>query len=121
MNQYEFHLIPSLLPARTEEDDDTEVGTLVHNLGWAIGTTSSLLQIRLNHLSRSYAGSYALAAYLYLARQVCLALYFTPLVGKYEAREHFGFINLVDFLVIAALAWQAAIYPRVEQQVEEDD
>ena len=121
LDHYEYHLVPSRLPSRTEADDDAEVGVWLHNLSWAIGTTACLLQLRLNRLSRTFAGNYALVTYLNLVRQVCLALFFTPLVGIYEAREHFGFIHTVDFLVVAGWAWQAITYPRVEQAVEEDD
>lgn len=120
-NHYDLYLVDPLhrLPA---EHTDTEMSTTVSSLSGAFKLTAFTLQLLLNKHSSTFAGQYAIHAYLTILRRGVRLLKFWPwFVGRYEVR---GGIAWTTVLWIAAdiwAAWQALTLPRVEQVVKEDE
>ncbi|WVR05554.1 hypothetical protein IAU60_002573 [Kwoniella sp. DSM 27419] len=79
-----------------------------------------LMQIAHNHANGTFAGQYAIAAYMMLAYKVLqLVYYFPSVVGRFEVHEALPWYSLLEVGLLAAHAWQAWTLPRVEQKVDD--
>ncbi|OCF42859.1 hypothetical protein I317_03336 [Kwoniella heveanensis CBS 569] len=96
--------------------------TLVSSIGTASWDLSFILQVAHNFRTGTFAGMYALTAYLDLAHRVTKLVYYLPwVVGKYEVWEGMAWHQLVMVAVEIVLVYQAWTMPRVEQKVEDVD
>ncbi|WVF71011.1 hypothetical protein IAT40_005807 [Kwoniella sp. CBS 6097] len=96
--------------------------TLVSSIGIASWDLSYILQIAHNFRTGTFAGMYALAAYLDLAHRVTKLVYYLPwVVGRFEVWEGMAWHQLVMVVVEVVLVYQAWTLPRVEQKVEDAD
>lgn len=84
--------------------------------------TSVLLQLFTNARAMSFAGAYALEAYMVLASGLFNILYnSTRFVGAYYARPGYHVFEIVAAVGALGAAFQAATLPRVEQNQPEED
>lgn len=86
--------------------------------------TATVLQLALNRQASTFAGQYALEAYLVVIRRSVRLLRFWPwFVGRYETRGGIGYSTLIWIALEGVTVWQAWTLPRVEQSVkgEEDE
>ncbi|WVQ96950.1 hypothetical protein IAU59_004059 [Kwoniella sp. CBS 9459] len=96
--------------------------TLVSSIGIASWHLSYILQVAHNFRTGTFAGQYALSAYLDLAHRVTKLVYYLPwVVGKYEVWEGMAWHQVIMVLIEVVLAYQAWTLPRVEQKVEDAD
>lgn len=84
--------------------------------------TAFILQLLLNRDGSTFAGQYALHAYMVIIRRGVRLLKFWPwFVGRYEVRGGIGWKTVLWTIVEAIAAWQALTLPRVEQAIKEDE
>ncbi|KAJ7207989.1 hypothetical protein GGX14DRAFT_634694 [Mycena pura] len=119
----EYHVLPPLIPPRSPEDHPTNsVARISALLSFPLAFTGNLSQLLLNHRARTFAGSYKLAVSLrFVSAMLALVLYSPALVGRFDARPGFSVPGAVDLFVLAATMWQAAIFPKVVQNAEDED
>lgn len=80
------------------------------------------MQYDLNSRSGSFAGSYALTAYLDAAKHFVEILYFfEPVVGRPDTRSGISWMQVLDMVLVGVGAWQAWRWARVEQTVPGDE
>lgn len=118
---YDWVIIKPLI---TTPDDfaDTRFPTSLASLLQAAKFTSITLQLVFNYHSQTFAGLYALEAYLVIIRRGLRLLKFWPwFIGRYETRGGIGGIAIIGMMIDAVVVWQAWTLPRVEQVVKEDD
>lgn len=76
----------------------------------------------MNHRTHTFAGTYALVAYLQLGIEVCHILYnFSFIMGKSYEIKGLSFLEVSSVVSAIALVYQAATLPRVEQVVPDDE
>jgi hypothetical protein len=118
---YDITLIAPLHYHKSEHED-TRLPTSVSILIRTFEFTAIILQINLNNHSGTFAGTYALKAYMEVARRIVQLLQFWPwLIGRYEVRGGLGAITFIWIILDVVMSWQACTLPRVEQVVPEDD
>jgi hypothetical protein len=116
MFKYPFHLIsPSRPLSRASSFTQRKP---YQSLVFASSLTAVILQLDLNRRSNTFAGKYALAAYLNLARRGLEMLWFWERVAGRSAGEGLFLGEVVWVGTDVVWAWQAWRMPRVEQ-VEE--
>ena len=76
-------------------------------------------QLSFNHISRTFAGDYSLNAVLHVVHSLIALVWWTPLIGKYDARESLRYETGLRVLVSLWAGWQAWTLPRVEQDVKD--
>ncbi|KAJ7186864.1 hypothetical protein C8R46DRAFT_1058256 [Mycena filopes] len=110
----DYHLISGQLPPPGPEDHPTNI---VHRISallvFPLQFTGRLSQFILNHRSRTFAGSYKITVLLRVLRTV-LWLIFDALPGL-------SVPDAMDTVLLAAIAWQALVFPRVVQKAEDED
>jgi hypothetical protein len=118
---YDFVLI-SPLNHVTGDHDDARLPNYMISLIRSAELSAVILQIIFNKYSGTFAGMYALRAYMEAARQMIRLLRFWPwLIGRHEARGGLGAITSIRIILDGIMFWQAWTLPRVEQVVPEDD
>jgi hypothetical protein len=118
---YDWVLVNPLIRV-PDEFSDTRFPTSLVSIIQTAKYTSIILQIIHNHYSQSFAGLYALEAYLVIIRRGVRLLKFWPwFIGRYETRGGIGGIDLIGMMIDVVVVWQAWTLPRVEQVVKEDD
>jgi len=101
---------------------DTQLPTILLSVIASAKFLASILQIIHNHNAQTFAGQYALEAYLIGIRRVVKLLEFWPwLMGRYEVRGGMGAATAIGIVIDAVVLWQAWKLRRVEQVVPEDD
>jgi hypothetical protein len=50
-----------------------------------------------------------------------LFTYLPAVIGRYDARPELSFLEAVEYIILAAMAWQAAVFPQVTQKMEDED
>jgi hypothetical protein len=118
---YDFVLIAPLnrVPGT---HDDARLPNYIISLIRSAEFSAIILQIIFNKHSGTFAGMYALRAYMEVARQMIRLLRFWPwFIGRHEARGGLGAITFIRLILDAVMFWQAWTLPRVEQVVPEDD
>lgn len=105
-----------------KEHADMDSGKFTNALMQGAISSAVVLQLVLNHHAGSFAGQYALHAYMIVAQRIVKLLRFWPwFVGRYEVRGGIGWATVITMACEAAAAWQALTLPRVEQVVKEDE
>jgi hypothetical protein len=114
---YDFMLISPLnhVPG---PHDDARLPNYIASLIRSAELSAVILQIIFNKNSGTFAGMYALKAYVEAARQMIRLLRFWPwLIGRYEVRGGLGVTMLIVIILDVVLFWQAWTLPRVEQVI----
>ncbi|KAK7039640.1 hypothetical protein R3P38DRAFT_3181414 [Favolaschia claudopus] len=84
--------------------------------------TANLLQFILNYRSKIFGGSYKLFPLLRCVDSVLQASLFVPwIVGRYEMRPGLKLYEVVDWAFVAGRSYQAIVYPRWTEEMEERD
>ena len=88
--------------------------------------TSTLMQIRHNHLASTFAGEYALTTRLELAAHALRVVssagrLFSWVIGHQGVWDGVTPEQALDVCFSTALTWQSARYPRIEQQIEGEE
>lgn len=118
---YDLVLVNALIRL-PDEHPDANPSELSISIITSTGLTAHALQVIMNRNSGTFAGQYALEAYLVAARRAIKLLQFLPwMTGRHEARGGLGGIEGIMILFEVAWLWQAATLPRVEQHSIEDD
>ncbi|KAL1406147.1 hypothetical protein Q8F55_007831 [Vanrija albida] len=88
----------------------------------ALPSTALVLQLALNRTSGTFAGGFALASWLYSAKVLIELAYFsTRVVGHYDVHEGLSLGGLIGHALTFVRLYQAIKYPRVEQNVPDED
>ncbi|KAJ6588605.1 hypothetical protein B0H19DRAFT_1100250 [Mycena capillaripes] len=75
--------------------------------------TGNVSQLLLNYRSRTFAGSYKLTVVLACISSMLVLMNFMPtVVGRYDARPGIRIWEVVEMVALAALGWQAVIFPK---------
>lgn len=124
---YEYHLnlIPSALPAATAEDLRREMMFTYPTLNsffWSLQVTGVILQLDHNRRSGTFAGQYALTAYLEAGISFLRLVYHIPgVVGRTDAAEGIGLQAVVSLGAEGLAVWQAIGLPKMVQAVVDED
>jgi hypothetical protein len=79
-----------------------------------------LTQLEFNRRSKTFAGDYALTAYLHIPSILVGSLaYVDRFIGVHDTRNGLSFFDVVSFATYGYAAWQAYTLPRVEQDVKD--
>ncbi|WOO83656.1 uncharacterized protein LOC62_05G007176 [Vanrija pseudolonga] len=88
----------------------------------ALPITAKLCQMALNRSSGTFAGQFPLTAWLYAAELLLELAYFsTRVVGHYDLHNGLSPLHIVSHALTLLMLYQAIKYPRVEQNVPDDD
>ena len=118
---FDLALIHPLIQTENEYAD-TQLPIILLSVIASAKFLASILQIIHNHNAQTFAGQYALEAYLLGIRRVVNLLEFWPwLMGRYEVRGGIAAITAIWIVIDAVVLWQAWKLPRVEQVIPEDD
>jgi hypothetical protein len=118
---YDLTLVNPLVRIESEYAD-TQLPKILLSLITSTRFLATILQIIHNHNAQTFAGLYALDAYMSGVQRVVKMLEFWPwFMGRYEVRGGIGAITVIRMLMDAITFWQAWTLPRVEQVVPEDD
>ncbi|WRT66037.1 uncharacterized protein IL334_002989 [Kwoniella shivajii] len=123
-NRYDLSLIePHMLPTSSNPSDDTILNKpLVASVTHTIELFSYILQLAQNQSSKTFAGNYAITAYMILGYRVSVLVYYLPfIVGKFEVRDGLAYIAIIEIFIESALVWQAWNFPRIDQKSEEGE
>jgi len=115
------YIIPPKLPINAWDDPSTQdfLAKTVKAIGWAGYATANLLQVRMNYAARSFAGTYALVAYLQVGIEACKFLYHLPAVmGHYYVPKGLSVFEASQVLFAGVVAYQAATLPKIPQREE---
>lgn len=123
VTHYDYWVIPSL---RTPLDEGAVKAFMqsswIYALDWTGHQCAQLLQLWMNIQCGTFAGRYAITAYLRLARRIIELLYFVPwVVGRVDTRGGIRAMDVVEIPLVAWTAYQAWTLPRVEQVEEEEE
>ncbi|KAJ7315037.1 hypothetical protein DFH08DRAFT_425650 [Mycena albidolilacea] len=89
---------------------------------WPLHFTGNLSQLLLNQRSKTFAGRHKIGLALSCIHAVLnLITYLPAVVGRYDARPGLSFSEAVEYIILAAMAWQAAVFPQVTQKMEDED
>jgi hypothetical protein len=81
-----------------------------------------LSQLLLNQRSKIYGGSYKITvAFRCILGVLELLKYVPSVIGRYDARPGLSVSRTVELILLAAFAWQAAVFPRVTEKAEDED
>lgn len=95
----------------------------VRAAGWSGFAAANLLQLGMNHRAGTFAGTYALVAYMQVAIEVCNVLYHAPFImGKHYVSNGLSIIfEASRGLFSLAVLYQAIRLPKVVQNTPDDD
>ncbi|KAF7344398.1 hypothetical protein MSAN_01921000 [Mycena sanguinolenta] len=83
--------------------------------------TAYLSQLLLNQRSKAFAGRYKITVVADCSYAVLHLIKFIPsVIGRFDARPGLSVNDIVHDVLLAALAWQAIVFPKVIQTTEED-
>ncbi|KAF7344392.1 hypothetical protein MSAN_01920400 [Mycena sanguinolenta] len=83
--------------------------------------TAYLSQLLLNQRSKAFAGRYKITVVADCSYAVLHLIKFIPsVIGRFDARPGLSVDDIVHDVLLAALAWQAIVFPKVIQTTEED-
>lgn len=91
----------------------------VYALEYAPQVVGLALQLEHNRRCGTFAGDYALAAFIRLANRLIELLWWTPMVGTYDARQALTYVIAMRVGIDIWTGYQAWTLPREEQDVEE--
>jgi hypothetical protein len=123
---YNLHIIKPLhTPPLPPPDQAIYKPRWISTAFWSIHTLCLIMQYDLNARTQSYAGGYALTAYLHAAKKAIDLLWLSEaLVGRIGIRSGLNWIGGVQVILAGVGVWQAWKWKRVEQGVqagEEDE
>ncbi|KAJ6562522.1 hypothetical protein B0H19DRAFT_1248232 [Mycena capillaripes] len=120
---WNYNVLAALHPPPSSTDGDSNI--ISHVFAYAyfpLKLTGDIFQLLLNYRSRTFAGSYKLTVVLACIYAMLVLTHFMPLVvGRYEARPGLSIWEAVEMVLLAAMAWQAAVLPKVTQKMEDED
>lgn len=94
----------------------------VRAAGWSGFAAANLLQLGMNHRAGTFAGTYALVAYMQVAIEVCNVLYHAPFImGKHYVSNGLSIFEASRGLFSLAVLYQAIRLPKVVQNTPDDD
>ncbi|KAJ6495433.1 hypothetical protein C8R45DRAFT_1095066 [Mycena sanguinolenta] len=83
--------------------------------------TSYLSQLLLNQRSKTFAGRYKTTVAVDCIYMIVDLIKFIPsVIGRYDARPGLSVDDVVHAVLLATLAWQAIVFPKVAETTEED-
>ncbi|KAF7360594.1 hypothetical protein MVEN_00790800 [Mycena venus] len=122
---FQHHVLAPLHPPLGPTDTIQHLNPFARVFGWVyfpLGFTGKLSQILLNQRSKTYAGGYKIHIALNCISGMLYLMTFLPsVVGRYDARPGFSVLSAMDLTLLAALTWQAAVFPKVTQKMEDED
>ncbi|KAF8205408.1 hypothetical protein K438DRAFT_1932226 [Mycena galopus ATCC 62051] len=83
--------------------------------------TGNLSQFLLNQRSKTFAGRYKITVVvncIYI--MLHLITYLPSVIGRYDARPGLTVAEVIDYIIAAAIAWQAAVFPNATDKTEEE-
>ncbi|KAJ7021462.1 hypothetical protein C8F04DRAFT_1140897 [Mycena alexandri] len=119
----EYHVLAGQLPPPGPDDHPTNIvnrfsALLISPLLF----TGRLSQFLLNHRAKTFAGSYKIAVVLRVTITVLWLMRYSPaLVGRFDALPGLSAPQAVDTIVLAGIAWQALVFPKAVQRLEDED
>ncbi|KAJ6510568.1 hypothetical protein C8R45DRAFT_964526 [Mycena sanguinolenta] len=119
----DYHVLSAYLPAPDPDDLPTNIVARFYALVFfPLQFTGRLSQVLLNHRSRTFAGSFkAVVVLRIILVMLDLAVYWTTLIGRYDARPGLSVPQGVDMVLLAVMVWQAVILPKAVQNAEDED
>jgi hypothetical protein len=121
---FDYHILAAHHPPPASTDSTTishpfaRYHVLIY---WPLHFTN-LSQLLLNQRSKTFAGHHKIGLTLSCIRVVLnLFTYLPAVVGRYNARPKLTFSEAVEHIILAAMAWQAAVFPQVTQKMEDED
>jgi hypothetical protein len=120
---FNYFVLGSRLPNPGPKDVITNVVARVYaRVNYPLKITGVLSQLLLNQRSKTFAGSYKITVVVSCMNTVLnLALFIPSIVGRYDARPGLSVLNIADWIMLAILAWQAVVFPKVTEKMEDED
>jgi hypothetical protein len=122
---FNYHILAAHHPPPASTDSTTVSHPFARYhilIYWPLYLTGSLSQLVLNQRSKTFAGRHKIGLALSCIRAVLnLITYLPAVVGRYDARSGLSFSTAVEYIILAAMACQAAVFPEVTQKMEDED
>ncbi|KAF7360598.1 hypothetical protein MVEN_00791200 [Mycena venus] len=122
---FDHHVLAPLHPPLGPTDRIQHFNPFARVFAWVylpLKFTGQLSQILLNQRSKTYAGSYKISIALNCISGVLSLMTYLPyVVGRHDARPGLSVSSAVDLTLRVALTWQAVVFPKVTQKMEDED
>lgn len=119
-----FESLWLIRPVYTSDTAEAKPSSTLRSSVWiaALPYTAKLCQMALNRSSGTFAGEFALTAWLTGAELLLdLAYFSTRVVGHYDLHDGLSPLHMVNHALTLLMLYQAIKYPRVEQNVPDED
>jgi len=118
--RYALYAIRPAFPGTAKTNGRNEM--LLQLVQYALLATSRAVQLVLNARVRSFAGDFALTAYLrFIGCLLDIAYHFPRVMGRHYVAPGLQLADAVLIALAAVEVYQAATLPRVEQNVADED
>lgn len=122
LTPHRHFVIPSLVPSPTSHDVPESKIHDFNEVFIPLEFTSLVVQLLLNHRSRTFAGWYKSSVVVALMLQVITLANFVPAVlGRIDARPGLPAHQVVLLVFVVTTAWQALTLPSVPQTGGDED
>ncbi|KAJ7792321.1 hypothetical protein B0H14DRAFT_2931666 [Mycena olivaceomarginata] len=122
---FNYHVLAAHHPPPASTDGTTVSHPFVRYhilIYWPLHFTGNLSQLLLNQRSKTFAGRHKIGlALTCICAVLNLFTYLPAVVGRYDARPELSFSEAAEYIILAAMAWQAAVFPQVTQKMEDED